>query len=350
VEKKQKTMKIPIIVSVTISIVIILLILFFTIDAKTLDQLANTKIKYEFFLLAIFLNVLYWVLWGARLKVLANAIDKKVKVGLGESIKIVIANQFLAGITPSMAGGEPVRIYLLNRDGMSLGGATAAILGERLLDAVFILALIPFAIFIFRDKPGISILNLGLTIGIIVFILLVVLFLYAVFRPNKTKSFLIFISKKLSRFSKKKEGESKVISWISSEVDNFHNSMMCLGEHKKALALSIIITVLFWSTGFMIASMLLLGLGLPPFYVESYSAQVLLLVIVMMPTTPGSAGVAEGSIFVLYSIILSSPLIGVFIILFRFITFHMNVIVGAIFQYRIFKSVASFSMDMIKKH
>jgi uncharacterized protein (TIRG00374 family) len=74
----------------------------------------------------------------------------------------------------------------------------------------------------------------------------------------------------------------------------------------------------------------------------------------MLPLTPGSAGIAEGSIFILYGILLNDPvsysLIGVFIILFRFITFHMNVIVGAIFQYRIFKSVASFSMDMIKKH
>jgi len=352
--KKKKTMKLSIIISIALSIIIIILVLFFTVDAKTLNQLANTNIKYEFFALAILLNVLYWILWGARLKVLANAIDKNVNVGLWESTKIVIANQFLAGITPSMAGGEPIRIYLLNKDGMSIGGSTAAVFGERLLDAVFILMLIPFAFFIFKDKPGISYINLGLTIGIIVFIMLIILFLYAIFRPEKTKSFLIFICRKLSRFSKKKEGELKVINWISREVDNFHNSMMCFSDHKKALLLASIITVIFWSTGFMIASMLLLGLGLPPFFVESYAAQVLLIVIIMMPTTPGSSGIAEGCIFVLYGVLLTDPvsysLIGVFTILYRFITYHMNVIVGAIFQYRIFKSVASFSMDMIKTH
>ena len=74
----------------------------------------------------------------------------------------------------------------------------------------------------------------------------------------------------------------------------------------------------------------------------------------MMPTTPGSAGVAEGGIFVLYGVILTDPvsysLLGVFLILYRFITYHMNIFIGAIFQYRIFKSVASFSMDMIKTH
>ncbi len=352
--KKKKTMKLPIIISISISILIIILVLFFTVDTKTLNQLANTKIKYEFFAVAVLLNLLYWILWGVRLKVLANAINKKVNIGLWESTKIIIANQFLAGITPSMAGGEPLRIYLLNKDGMSLGSSTATVLGERLLDAIFILTLIPFAFYIFKNKPGISYLNLGLTIGIIVFIMLIISFLYAVFKPEKTKSFLIYISKKFSRFSKKKEGELKLINWVNQEVDNFHNSMMCFSKHKKALLLASIITVIFWSTGFLIASMLLLGLGLPPFFIESYAAQILLIVIIMMPTTPGSSGIAEGSIFVLYGVLLTEPasysLLGVFVILYRFITYHMNVIVGAIFQYRIFKSVASFSMDMIKTH
>ena len=351
--KKKKTIKLSIIISISISILIIILVLFFSVDKKTLNQLANTNIKYEFFALAIFLNFLYWILWGARLKVLSNTIDKNVNIGLWKSIKIILANLFLAGITPSMAGGEPVRIHLLNKEGMSLGGSTATVIGERLIDAIFILILIPFAFFIFKNKPGIEYINLGLTIGIILFIILIILFLYAVFKPDKTKSFLIFISKKISRILKKKEGEIKIISRINHEVDNFHNSIMLFSYHKKKMLLASIITIIFWSTGFIIASMLLLGLGLQPFFVESYAAQVLLIVIIMMPTTPGSSGVAEGSIFVLYSVILSDPvsysLIGVFTILYRFITYHMMVIVGAIFQYKIFKSVASFSMEMIKK-
>ena len=102
----------------------------------------------------------------------------------------------------------------------------------------------------------------------------------------------------------------------------------------------------------MIPSLVLMGLGFPPFFLESYCAQILLLVIIMMPTTPGSAGVAEFSILGLYGVIIGStadPLLGVFILLYRFITYHMNLIAGAIFMQRIFKSVASFSMDVVKK-
>lgn len=352
VKKKQKTIKIPIIISLTISLTIIVLILYFTLDADNLNQLSTTKIKYEFFLIAILLNILYWILWGVRLKILSRAMDKKVKIGLWESIKIVIANLFLACITPSMAGGEPVRIHLLKKNGMSIGCSTATVLGERLLDAIFILAVVPIAVFIFKDKPSIQFINIGLGIGVIFFTLLLILFLYAIFRPNKIKALFIFLSKKLSRFSKNKESEIKVIRRISDEVDEFHNGITCFKEEKVALIKAGIITILFWSTGFLIPSMVLLGLGLEPFFIESYAAQILLLVIIMMPTTPGSAGVAEVGIFGLYGVLIGTgeaSLIGVFIILYRFISYHMNLIAGAIFQYRIFKSVASFSIDMIKK-
>jgi len=346
-------MKFPVIISITVSIAIIIVILFFTIDAETIDQLLGTKIRYEFFVIAILLNIFYWFLWGARIKILSNAMDKNINIGLIESTKIVLANMFLASITPSMAGGEPVRIHLLNKDGMNLGGATAVVLGERLLDAIFILILVPIAFFIFQGVKDLGFIGIGLMIGVFVFLIIVLLFIYAIMRPEKIKGLLIYLNKKLSRFSKKKESKSKVTQRINREVDNFHNSMIRFaGENRKALAKASILTVIFWSIGFMIPSMILMGLGLPPYFIESYAAQVLLLVIIMMPTTPGSAGVAEAGIYGLYGVLIGTEvgsLIGVFLILYRFITYYMNLIAGAFFQYRVFNSVASFSMDMIKK-
>jgi uncharacterized protein (TIRG00374 family) len=253
---------------------------------------------------------------------------------------------------------------------MSFGCATASVLGERLLDAVFLLICVPFAFFIFRDKIDIGYISFGLTIGIFVFLIAIFLFLYAIFKPEKIKSFLIWINKKLSRFSKKKEKKSKVIDRINREVDNFHYSMMVFIREKKAAFLSGgFLTFIMWLTTWLIPSMILFGLGLKHNIIYSIVAQVFLIIIIMMPTTPGSSGITELGLAGLYSFIISNaitvyghPLVdllgfdqtllvltGVFVILFRFITYHMNLIVGAFFQYRIFKSVASFSMDMIRK-
>jgi uncharacterized protein (TIRG00374 family) len=355
-KKKLNKTKISIFLSIALSLSIIVLILYFTIDAQTIQYLSQVSFRAEFFLffgVAVVLNVLYWFIWGARLKVLSKAIDPKVYVSLWEATKIVIANQFLAGITPSVAGGEPVRIYLLNKDGLSTGGATAAVLGERLIDAIFILVLVPFGFFVFKDRIDVKLISYGLTVGVIVFVIGLVLFALALKYPKKTRALLCKISEKLSRISKKKEHSSSVVDRIGREVDNFHNSMILfLTKGKKAFLGAGGLTVLMWSTGFMIPSMILLGLGLPPFFVESYAAQALLLIIVMLPTTPGSSGVTELGMAALYGVLLGAShqyLLGVFVLLFRFITYHMNMICGAIFQYRIFKSITSFSLETINK-
>ena len=202
-EKKQKTMKLSIILSLSISIAIIICILYLTVKPEDINILLKTRIRYEFLIIAVLLNVCYWILWSFRMRILANTMEKRLKLSIWGSTKIVLANMFLASITPSMAGGEPVRIYLLNKEGMRFGAATAAVLGERLLDAFFVLFMVPFAFFVIQGIPGInqySFLSTALLIGVVAFIIFLGIFIYAIVKPEKTKSFLIFISKKLSRF------------------------------------------------------------------------------------------------------------------------------------------------------
>lgn len=347
---KQKTVKIPIILSLVLSISIIIVILYFTMDAETFEHLSTQKIRYEFFFAAIGINIVYWFLWGVRLRILSNAIDKNVKISLLESTKIIITNLFLANITPSMAGGEPVRIYLLNKDGLSVGGATASVLGERLLDAIFLLVCVPFAFLVFRDRIEMEALRIGITIAIFVFLLLFLAFALVIKYPGKTKFFLVFIGNKISKLFKKREIDKLFIEKINIEVNNFHDSMVFfLSTGKKAFIKAGFTTAIFWMTGWLVPIFILIGLGLEPFIIESSAAQIILIIVVMMPTTPGGAGITEGSTAALYSVFIGSSLVGIFVVLFRFITFHMGLIAGAIFQYRVFKSVASFSLDTIKK-
>jgi len=349
--KKQKTIKIPIIISLALSISIIVVILYFTLDAQTITYLTTTTIRYEFFLAAIAIEFVYWILWGLRIKILSNAIETSTKIGLWESTKIVFANLFLANITPSMAGGEPVRIYLLNKNGLSTGSATAVVLGERLIDAIFLVLCFPFAFLILRNYIDIGPLQTAISIAVAVFIIAIIIFFYVLLQPEKTKKFLTFIGKKLERFSKNKKRTEMTIERIGTEVDNFHSSMLFfLRDEKKTFFIASLVTVLFWVTGWLVPPLLLMGLGLGPHLIESTASQVLLIIVVMMPTTPGSAGISEGGTAALYSLFVSSSLLGVFVLLFRFVTYYLGLIVGAIFQYRIFKSVVSFSLDVVKRH
>lgn len=348
--EQKRNVRIPIILSLLLSISIIVIILYFTIDKQTIDYLTETPINYTFFLAAAGINIIYWGLWGARLKVLSTSIEPSFNISLWKSTKIVIANLFLANITPSMAGGEPVRIYLLNKDGLHAGGATAAVLGERLLDALFLLICAPFAFYIFGQYISEGIFNTLLYVAVFFFIIVVILFALALKQPDRTKRLVIWIANKLNRFSKKPEKFENTVQKISTEIDNFHQSMMFfVTKGKRTFLFAGILTALFWMTGWIIPIFILMGLGITPFIVESCAAQILLVIIAMMPTTPGSTGVSEGGTAALYGIFMSASLIGVFVLLYRFITYHMGLIFGALFQYRVFKSFTSFSSEVINK-
>lgn len=349
---KQKNLKLPIVLSVILSLSIIIIILYFTIDVRTFEYLSQTNVRYEFFILAVLVNFVYWTIWGLRQKVISNSLESGVNISLKESTKIVFSNLFLANTTPSMAGGEPVRVYLLNKNGLSIGSATASALSERLLDAIFLIMCIPFAFLVLRGYLQEGILRISLAVGALVFIIGIFVFLYAIKNPDKTKSFLIYLGNKFSRFRRKRKKEEKTLTErIVEEVDNFHYSMVfLLSEGKKTMFKAGILTAIFWLTGWIVPILILMGLGFPPFVIESCAAQVFIVIIAMMPTTPGSAGVTELGATGLYSIFLpETSLLGVFVLLFRMVSYHMGTITGAIFQYRIFKSIASFSIDVIKK-
>ena len=81
----------------------------------------------------------------------------------------------------------------------------------------------------------------------------------------------------------------------------------------------------------------MMGLGLQPYILESFFFQILIAIIMIIPLTPGSSGVTELSASSLYALIIPSGMIGIFIILWRFVTFYLNIILGSIAGLAIFK-------------
>ncbi len=82
-KKKINKTKISIFVSIGLSLAIIVLILYLTIDVQTIRYLSQVSFRGEFFLFfsaAVVLNILYWLIGGARLKVLSKVVDPKVHI------------------------------------------------------------------------------------------------------------------------------------------------------------------------------------------------------------------------------------------------------------------------------
>jgi hypothetical protein len=233
-----------------------------------------------------------------------------------------LASNFLAALTPSSAGGEPLRIKILADDGMSYGSATAVAVGERLLDSIFFVASLALFL-IFSD----FLTGFGLKIGAFFFVLL---FLFLAFlwqlvsRPERIAGFMLWL--------KKKTGNRPIIFSLEREIWLFREAGIQLArETLRRTPVMAALTAIIWMCDFLVPSALLVGMGADPKFLLSITSQIILAIIAILPLTPGGSGVAELSMSYLYSMFVPPALLGPLVILWRAATYFSNIVVGAAF-------------------
>ncbi len=329
--------------SLVISAVSIALVTGLTFNSETVEALR--RIKLEYILAAALLHISSYFIWGLRTRALCKALGYRINVL--KMTEIVISSTFLAGITPSSAGGELLRVHGLSRNKIPLGRATAIVVGERLLDAIFIFSCLPFALYILGDILSNYEFDAALLTANILDIVLLLFFIYGVWKPEKVKYVTHRLTGKLALFFGKKTDAavSHLMEQIDREIDHFHDSVrVFFSEGKRGLLWGIAYTLIFWTVEFSLLVLILMGLSRTPSILTAFAAQVLLAVIMVIPATPGASGVAELGAATIFSIFIDSSVLGIAVLAWRTLTYHMNLLMGGLMSLKILKD-----MNVIKK-
>jgi uncharacterized protein (TIRG00374 family) len=321
--------------SIAFSVVVLVVVLATTVDENTLRYVLGLNLWFLF--LAFVFRVASLVAWAFRIKTMSKALG--YQVSFSHSFNLVLANLLAGAVTPGQAGGEPVRIHELYRADVKVGDATAVVIMERVLDGI-ILILMGVIAMIFLGSAWAH-LSLGILIVMMVAWVLmgaVILVLFiAARRPEAVKARVMRILHWIGDRTKR-EGVRKAISQADYEMDNFFSSVnRFTGASRRGLIFGSFFTVIFWASEFFVASLLLLSLGQPPFVAESYLFQLVIAVIMMIPLTPGSSGVAEISATSLYALIIPSSVLGIFVLLWRILLYYFNIAVGLVASLLIFR-------------
>lgn len=300
------------------SLVSIIFILYYT-DADISWELIS-RVNGWFLLLAVALHVFSWVLYSLRLKLLSSMAGHQITFPL--SFRCTLASNFIAAITPSSAGGEPLRIKVLADDGMSYGAATAVVISERLLDSIFFLTSLALFLMVSGFFAG-----FGLKVGAI-FLLFLLAFLaflrQLIIRPKRVA--------RLMEWIKKKTGNRAIVLTIEREIWLFRDAGIQLAkETMRCLPVLVVMTALIWFSDFLVPSALLAGMAQDPSILLSVAAQNILAIVSLLPLTPGASGIAELGMSYLYSTFVSPALLLPLIVLWRLITYFLNIVVGAAF-------------------
>jgi len=101
-------------------------------------------------------------------------------------------------------------------------------------------------------------------------------------------------------------------------------------------------SLLYWVSEVLIASLILLGLGQPPLILESFVIQLILAIVMMIPLTPGSSGIAEVGATSLYALFIPPSIVGIFVVIWRIVLFYFNIALGILSSIIIVRREAKF--------
>jgi uncharacterized protein (TIRG00374 family) len=316
-------------VSISFSTLVMAGVLYFTVDETTIEYLSQVNPFY--LVLAVLLHIVSLGFWALRIQKMSGSLG--YRVNFRHCFNLVLANMLVAAVTPSQAGGEPVRVHELYRAGVPVGDATAVVIMERILDGIVLGGLGAFAMLFLGSYwssltsgfSGVSIMMYAAWISVTLFVLV---FIYSVKNPDYLKRALKWMSRWVDRRWHLKRLES-LLEAIDREVDNFNKGLVKFVNHgKSGLVWGMFFTLLFWFSEFIIASLILMGLGQPAFLIESFVVQLVIAIIMMIPLTPGGSGVAELGATSLYSLFVPSSIVGVFVLLWRLILYYLNILLG----------------------
>nr|WP_321351361.1 flippase-like domain-containing protein [uncultured Methanoregula sp.] len=313
-------------ISVGFSLVVLLIILYFTINENTLSYLQ--KINPWFLLLAFLTHILTMCFWAMRVKKMSGSLG--YNIGFFYSLNLVFANLLAAAVTPAQTGGEPVRIHELYKAKVPIGDATAVVIMERVLDGIALAGLAAFAMIVLTEQWK----SLGAISEIMVYVTWIFvagclfLFYLAIRRPDLIKR----VVTRCARFFTRKWEEARVAELLiraDKEIDNFQQSVVKFVKSAKGgLLWGMLFTMLYWVSEIVTASLILLGLGQPPLFLESFVIQLILAILMMIPLTPGSSGIAEIGATSMYALFIPASIVGIFVVIWRIVLYYFNIALG----------------------
>lgn len=315
-------------ISLAYSAAIAMGILLYTAGPKTLEAIKGIKPFHISAVLLLF--VMMQIFEVRRLQVLTKAMGTEISFPYG--LRVILSCNFLASITPTISGGEPLMVYLLKDKGIGVGKGTAVVAVRGLLQLSLIAMAGPIIIFFRRDllpTAGYRVVfdavaaSLAVAIGFSA---------YGLTYPKKMKNHMKKIARLLTRIPFLKSRSERIIHRIDDWIEELNYSLKYfIKKRKTSLLLGAVYTVFFMLSNYMIAYFLLQGLNNPIPAVKVVMVQIVLWFILYFSPTPGGSGVAEAGFYMLFSPLAPEKhLLGLLVILWRIFTTYIGLFAGGI--------------------
>ncbi|BAL81448.1 lysylphosphatidylglycerol synthase transmembrane domain-containing protein [Caldisericum exile] len=330
----KKTIVRDTILAILAGVIGIIFISLFTHNWNFADLVKSFMLSYIIW--AFVFMFLSWFIEAYTIKLVSDVLGYSIT--MREALKVFLIGGFISRITPfGGGGGEPMQMVILSKEKAIPPGDSAAIISIKMFIGTFVrvsvFLFVPVWILVAKPTWGISeAVNILINTGVIITLALFSALLLIILKPDLA---LLLTEKVLNtRFFKKiikDSARQKTIEWVNKTVNEYRTAKDKIFSLKRnTLYFVFFLSFLSWGMILLTPVVLMRGLGIMSPWPEIVITAIIFYISSAYIPTPGGSGTAEIELLALFARLIPNPLIGTFIIAWRFFTHYFLLIAGGI--------------------
>ena len=311
-----------------IFILLIILTFYIILKEQNISEIFNIliNVKKEFILIAILCMCFYMACEAINIGRTLKALNEKST--FLKNLKYALIGFFFSSITPAASGGQPMQIYYMHKDKISVANSTLALLINLSCMQVVTIS-VALVSLIFNYKYLNNALICFFVIGVSLNLSALILLLISIFSKRMTRG-IINITIKIMKFFRIKNIEEKQIKF-EKELNKYQGSATYIKNNKlvilKALFTAYIQFLVFYSISYWVYC----SFGLSKHNIlEILTMQAVLYATVSGIPSPGAVGVTEGGFIAIFKSVFPQNIINSAMLLNRGVNFYLFVIISSI--------------------
>jgi uncharacterized protein (TIRG00374 family) len=263
-----------------------------------------------------------------------------------QAFNVTFLWEFASAMTPSVVGGSGIAMFIIGREGIELGRATAIVLVTALMDELFYVIMVPMVFLAvgmhdlfpetldhaFWGMPIKSIFILGY---LFILALVAAIFYGVFFRPRAFKFILLRIFKLplLRRWR-------PMVVQVGDDIVT--TSQELRGKPKRFWTKAFAATCFSWANRFLVVNLIVAAFFPVTDHLLLYARQLIMWVILLISPTPGGSGVAEVAFSGFFKDLLPAVgYIGAVAVVWRILSYYLYLFMGTVILPRWLRNTAS---------